>query len=135
MLFRSRWRPVVKLPFPVSREAVAGVFGPAAPWIRSSYTDSELVEAVGAIGGAQVVEVDKSRTQREVNGCTVELAALQVGKRPVQTAAVEGEDPEAVRRMVRRLGLEGRHNTNYVRALTQACASEAASSAREGAQS
>ena len=49
--------------------------------------------------------------------CIVEYATVKVDGKEYKTAAAEDPDPSKVKRIVEKMGLWGRENINYVKAL------------------
>ena len=118
----ERWEPVLKAPFPLSRDDVAAVYaalGVAAPHLdRTSYSvDSVLDELVGPEPRIATVRVRKHRRRFVVGGCAAELTDVTADGRTTQTIAVEHEDRALVVAAVESLGLQNRVNTSYPRGL------------------
>lgn len=118
----ERWRPVFKRAFPLSSEAVTALFGywnlPTPSRLRSQYGVLDLLgDLVTSHADLRSIVVTKRRRGTVIDECLVESAALSVAGRALHTIAVEAEDPERVRRVVRALGCTPSANTNYVHAL------------------
>jgi hypothetical protein len=118
----EQWYPVMKAGFPLTGPVLADVFRawktPVPAFAREAYGyDEFLREIVEPHPDLRTVQVVKERHGFMINGCIVEIANLTFDGRPVRTVAVEMEDPAAVTRTVRELGLEGFENINYLKAL------------------
>jgi exopolyphosphatase/guanosine-5'-triphosphate,3'-diphosphate pyrophosphatase len=118
----EQWFPVMKAGFPLAVPVLQDVFrawnAPAPSFARDAYGyDEFLKEIVGPHPDLRMVAVDKERHGFMINGCIVEIADLKFDGRPIRTVAVEMEDPGAVIRTVRELGLDGFENVNYLKAL------------------
>ena len=118
----EQWLPVMKAAFPLPAADMARVFEalrlPLPPLSAASYTLDQFVDEFAAPGGPiRAVKVHKRRTRYTVNGCMAELSDVTVDGQPTRTIAVEAEDPAAVIRAVRELGLGGHTNTSYPRGL------------------
>jgi exopolyphosphatase/guanosine-5'-triphosphate,3'-diphosphate pyrophosphatase len=118
----EQWNPVLKSGFPLTRGVLAqvcaawGVTLPASA--REAWTLEEFLgEVVAAHARLRAIAVGKERFGLTVDGCIVELANLTFDGKPIRTAAVEHEDPALVIATVRKLGLDGFENTNYIKAL------------------
>jgi exopolyphosphatase/guanosine-5'-triphosphate,3'-diphosphate pyrophosphatase len=61
--------------------------------------------------------VHKRRAHYRVDGCMVELTAIEAVGRSVRTIAIEDPDPALLRATIVRLGLAGRANVNMARGL------------------
>jgi exopolyphosphatase / guanosine-5'-triphosphate,3'-diphosphate pyrophosphatase len=118
----QRWEPVLKQSFPLPRDDVATVYDAlgigTSPPDRDIASLDELLATLAESGDAVlVVRIHKRRVRYTLAGCMAELTDLQAGGRSTRTIAVESEDPSAVIRAVRGLGLDGQLNTSYSRAI------------------
>jgi len=118
----EQWFPVMKAGFPLDPPVLADVFrawkAPLPALRKGAYGYEEFLrELVEPHPDLRMVAVDKERHGFMVNGCIVEIAELKFDGRPTRTVAVEMEDPAAVIRTVRELGLDGFENVNYLKAL------------------
>jgi len=118
----EQWYPVMKAGFPLAAPVLGAVFrawkAPLPELRREAYGYDELLnELVRPHPDLKIVAVDKERHGFMINGCIVEIADLKFDGQPARTVAVEMEDPAAVIRTVRELGLAGFENVNYLRAL------------------
>lgn len=115
------WLPILKHSFPVSQNvlnqtcAAWGVSPPAMP--GDCDMEPFLSTVVRPHPQLAAVDVFKERHGFMVDGCIVEFANLRFDDQPMQTVAVEMEDPEKVLSVVRLLGLTTVENINYVQAL------------------
>ncbi|MCU0236236.1 MAG: hypothetical protein MUC72_04025 [Acidobacteria bacterium] len=118
----EQWFPVMKAGFPLALPVLNDVFmawKAALPALkREAYSYEEFLgELVSPHADLRMVRVEKERHGFMINGCIVEIADLKFDGRPIRTVAVEMEDPDAVMRTVRQLGLDGFENVNYLKAL------------------
>jgi exopolyphosphatase/guanosine-5'-triphosphate,3'-diphosphate pyrophosphatase len=117
----EQWRPVMKAPFPLSRDDVAVVLdalGAAIPLEQPAYALEQLVALVGAQrDDLPTVEVHKRRVRLTFGGCTGELSELRSEHGATRTLALESEDADLVTAAVRDLGLASRHNISVPREL------------------
>lgn len=118
----EQWFPVMKAGFPLAPPVLSDVFrawkAPLPKLQREAYGYEEFLrELVEPHPDLRTVAVDKERHGFMINGCIVEIADLKFDGRPIRTVAVEMEDPAAVIRTVRELGLDGFENVNYLKAL------------------
>jgi len=118
----EQWFPVMKAAFPLAPGVLDEVFkawkAPLPKLSREAYGyDEFLHDLVAPNPHLKMVAVEKERHGFTINGCIVEIANLKFDGRPIRSLAVEMEDPAAVIRTVRELGLDGLENVNYLRAL------------------
>jgi len=118
----EQWFPVMKAGFPLASPVLNDVFGAwkatLPPLRRDAYGYKEFLgELVGPHPDLKMVQVEKERHGFMINGCIVEIANLKFDSQPIRTVAVEMEDPAAVIKTVRELGLDGFENVNYLKAL------------------
>jgi hypothetical protein len=121
----EQWKPVLKADFPLNRLTIAGQIFPclrleppqlAAP--RYSIDDflNQVVQRESKIA---VARVSKRRVRFNPDRCQAEFAAVTIDHITADTVAVESEDADVVRQMMRRLGIEDRANTSYIRRVKQ----------------
>ncbi len=120
----ERWTPTLKEPFPIAAAIVGGKILPglrvdAPGFARDAYTLEQLIaEVVRPNAKLRAVELTKNRTQYSVKGTTAEFTIVRLKDgQHTQTVAVESEDANAVRAVVKELGLDGAPNVSYVKAL------------------
>ncbi len=115
------WLPVLKERFPISDTTLEETFvaWKVAPPVMDRSCDRErfLSEVVASHDQLKSVAVFKERHGYLIDDLIVEVAFLHFDGQPVQTVAVEMEDPSKVMTLVRELGLSDRENINYVKAL------------------
>jgi exopolyphosphatase/guanosine-5'-triphosphate,3'-diphosphate pyrophosphatase len=116
------WQPVLKVPFPVDpadlRIVATHLAVTSPPLDRLAYSIEEwLSEVVARTSGLTVAPVQKTRYGSTLDECLVEVADLVIDNMPVVTIAVESEDPDRVRRIVRSLGLDSCPAEDYVTAI------------------
>ncbi len=95
----ERWRPVLKQPTTLTADDVR-----------------VLADALHATE-LRTVAVHKRRRRYRLDGCAVELVDVRAGGRALRTFAAESEDPAAVVRVLRGMGLDLHANTSYPRRL------------------
>ncbi len=127
----EQWYPVMKAGFPLARPVLEDVFrawkAPLPKLNLESYSFEEFLSLlVAPHPDLRKVVVDKTRHGFMINGCIVEIAELKFDGRPIRTVAVEMEDPAAVMKTVRDLGLAGFENINYLKALKRFMGMESA---------
>jgi hypothetical protein len=117
----ERWKPVLKVPFPLDREVVAnqifprlGFNPPSLP--RSQYRVEEfLIEVCNATNEITVVQVSKERLRYASDRCEMEFAIVIIDHTTRQTVAVEATETEPIFQMAEKLGIRGLVNTSYIR--------------------
>ena len=118
----EQWFPVMKAGFPLPHDVLHRVFqawkAEMPSLKRDAYVyDDFLNELVNPHTDLKMIQVEKERHGFMINGCIVEIADLKFDGQPIRTVAVEMEDPAAVIKTVRELGLDGFENVNYLKAL------------------
>jgi len=117
----EQWNPLMKASFPISLESLNTV---AKSWkvdiskdIKDGMTYEEFIAMVKSNPNLKAVDVFKNRHGYMINNCIVELAYLKFDGKPINTVAVEHEDPALVYETVKMLKLDKFENINYLRAL------------------
>jgi len=116
----EQWAPVLKAAFPLTVDELTPVFralgldAPPAPGGCDLKRFLQIVEDNDRIHAASVHKV---RDLFDVKGCAVEASAVTVEGEAFRTLAVESPDPVKVREAVASLGLWGRENVSYVKAM------------------
>ena len=118
----EQWTPVVKASFPVAEEearAVADALQVELGTLTAApYSLDALLAELGVPGsGVVAVEVSKRRQRYRIDGCMAELTEVRTPHGSTGTVAIESEDAALVLRTVRKLGLTGRPNVNFLRGL------------------
>ena len=118
----EQWMPVLKTGFPIAAETLACLFkifkAEAPEFKRAEYTYEQFLdEVIRPCADLELVEVKKSRDIYKIEGTTAEIAETSFNGRPWRTICVEHEDPELVISVVKKLGLEGAPNVNYIQAM------------------
>ena len=112
----ERWRPVLKVAFPVPAIEVGAVLAAleAAGRVRDVKSADDL-----AAGSPDLlaVRVRKRRRHYAVGGCLAELTSMRTAKGTVSTIAVESEEPARVSATVRELGFDTGRNVCVARGL------------------
>lgn len=122
----EQWAVHCKAPFPIEAARLNAEVFPllgltAPPLARPLYTlDQFLDEVVGPQSAVAVVQVSKHRRFHTVNRCIAEIADVTIDGRPLQTAAVESTDLDALREARRLVGLDRHDNVSYPRAIHRA---------------
>jgi exopolyphosphatase/guanosine-5'-triphosphate,3'-diphosphate pyrophosphatase len=112
----EQWLPVLKAAFPLSAEDARSVI--AALGVETPATAISSFDDLRRLDGVLAVSVHKHRRRYTVSGCMAELTDVDTDHGATRTIAVESEDPALVLAAIRELGLESRHNVNYVRGLS-----------------
>jgi hypothetical protein len=117
----EQWKPFKKVAFPLPREELIElykVFNISSPeFEKDSYTFDEFIDLAEKDEKLLVFYVDKNRDLYDVDGCIVEYTTVKVDGRLFKTVTAELPDPEKVKQTVRKMGLWGKENINYVKAL------------------
>ncbi len=120
----EQWYPTMKLEFPLSKEQVTELFTKYfkidVPELADSYDYAAFVELCGQQKDLCVVDVKKVRYITKIDDTTVEVAETEFNGAPNRTVCVEHIDPALVMSVVRKLGVEGLPNINYIRAMKDA---------------
>ena len=120
----EQWYPTMKLSFPLSKEQVTELFTKYfkidVPELADSYDYASFVELCGQQKDLCVVDVKKVRYITNIDETIVEVAETEFNGVPNRTVCVEHIDPALVMSVVRKLGVEGLPNINYIRAMKDA---------------
>ena len=120
----EQWYPTMKLSFPLSKEQVTELFTKYfkidVPELKDSYDYAAFVELCGQQKDLCVVDVKKVRYITNIDETIVEVAETEFNGVPNRTVCVEHIDPALVMSVVRKLGVEGLPNINYIRAMKDA---------------
>lgn len=119
------WAPVFKARFPLRRDDVIAAFGhwqlPLPKLARENYSSEAFIgDLIVAEPALRAVRVAKSRRGFAFAGCIAEFVRLSVESLPLQSFALEHEQPARILRALRDLGLEPAANTNYPAGLKHA---------------
>ncbi len=119
----EQWKPVIKVEFPLpvsEMEKVYDIYRLVMPdFGKDTVTYEEFLAAAKKDPRLLPVEVVKTRDLYDVDGCIVEYATVLIEGKKYITAAAEDPDPEKVKRTVKKLGLWGKENINYVKAIKE----------------
>lgn len=124
----EQWVPWVKTGFPLAAAfLIDGLFSrlrlPAPTLARDEYEFEQFLdEVVAPHPDLTAVEVAKRRKSYQVAGCITEIADVVIGRHELQTAGIESVDPDALSEALRLVGLEGRANVSYPRAIKRVLA-------------
>ena len=117
----EQWKPIKKVDFPLPRNEMIElyrIFKLTPPKLEDKdYTIDEFLDMARSDDRLLVFNVEKTRDLYDVDGCIVEYATVKVNGREVTTVAAELEDPKKVKETVQKMGLWGKENINYVKAL------------------
>lgn len=117
----EQWKPIKKVDFPLPKDEMIElyrIFRLTPPELKDkNYTIDEFLDIARDDNRLMVFSVEKVRDLYDVDGCIVEYATVKVNGKKVKTAAAELEDPEKVKETVQKMGLWGKENINYVKAL------------------
>jgi hypothetical protein len=113
------WDVDMKTPFPVPADVLTYRVLPILrvdpmPLRRDAYgLELFFDEIVKPHPDLADVDVKKNREFYSVDGCLAEIAEVTIAGRPVQTAAIESVDIEALRGALLRIGLDRYENLSY----------------------
>jgi len=117
----EQWKPIKKVDFPLAKGEIIElykIFRVTSPQLmEDQYTIKEFLEMARNDDRLMVFNVEKVRDIYDVDGCIVEYATVKVDGKIVKTVAAELENHKKVKETVQKLGLWGKENINYVRAL------------------
>ena len=117
------WTVVLKIPFPVGGDDLAPLFelwgAPPLADRASRLGPEAFVRRIGETPPLTAVRVSKIRRMATLDGCSAELADLEIEGKRTRSLAVESEDAGAVLAAVRRLGRDPGENTSFVAALKE----------------
>ena len=117
----EQWKPIKKVDFPLPKDEMIElyrIFRLIPPKLMDKdYSIDEFLDMARNDDRLMVFSVEKVRDLYDVDGCIVEYATVKVNGKEVRTAAAELEDPKKVKETVQKMGLWGKENINYVKAL------------------
>ncbi len=116
----EQWKPALKASFPLTPDQLAEVYRIVDLTARPTAEGCDfeaLLRIVDQDEKAWVVHVAKIRDLYDVDGCIVEASEVVFDGEAFQTVAAEDPDPDRVRNMVARLGLQGQDNISYLAAI------------------
>jgi len=117
----EQWKPIKRVDFPLPKDEMIElyrIFRLTPPKLMDKdYSIDEFLDMARNDDRLMVFSVEKVRDLYDVDGCIVEYATVKVNGKEVRTAAAELEDPEKVKETVQKMGLWGKENINYVKAL------------------
>jgi len=117
----EQWKPIKKVEFPLPKDEMIElyrIFRISPPELtQDQYSIEQFLEMAKNDERLMVFNVKKIRDLYDVDGCIVEYATVNVDGRELITVAAELEDPDKVKETVEKLGLWGKENINYVKAL------------------
>jgi len=117
----EQWKPIKKVDFPLPKNELVElyrIFRLTPPELEDkSYSIDDFLQMATSDDRLLVFNVEKVRDLYDVDGCIVEYATVRVNGKEIKTAAAELEDPKRVKETVKKMGLWGKENINYVKAL------------------
>lgn len=118
----EQWTVLTKASFPIHINDIALVykaFGLELPYLdKDEYSYTEyLEELIAKNSNLKMVNVHKERNGYMVNDAIVEIAEVKFDDFKTRTIAVEHADMEVVLRTLKKLGLIGLKNVNYINAM------------------
>ena len=120
----EQWKPIKKVDFPLPKNELIElyrIFRVTPPKLEEKkYSIEEFLDMAKNDNRIMVFNVEKIRDLYDVDGCIVEYATVKIDGREIKTAAAELEDPKKVKETVQKMGLWGKENINYVKALKRA---------------
>lgn len=120
----EQWYPTLKEGFPLKAASIQRLFADffkiEVPALADSYTYEAFVALCKQQKDLCVVDVYKERAIYTINEAIVEIAETKFNGVPMRTVCVEHTDPANVIGVVRKLGLEGFENINYIQAMKTA---------------
>jgi exopolyphosphatase / guanosine-5'-triphosphate,3'-diphosphate pyrophosphatase len=116
----EQWQLVLKSRFPIEAALIKEQIFPRleleAPELsKDRYIMDEFLEVVSARPGISIVPVAKKRMRFDLRACLAEFSKVTIKNVPRETVAVESDDPGAVLRAIRDLGIDSARNTSYIR--------------------
>lgn len=115
------WKPIKKVEFPLPKNELLELYEiwRVSPpnFDKDIYTFDEFLEIAKTNEKLLIFNVDKVRDLYDVDGCIVEYSKVTVDGKIFMTAAAELPDTSVVKKVVEKMGLWGRENTSYVKAL------------------
>lgn len=113
------FQPRGKFKFPVAKAELATILSHLKvqlPLDSDNYSFEEFVSIARKHPELRVVQVEKMRYGFSIDGVICEYAQVWFNGAMLETACVESEDHEAMKKVVDEIGLAGMPNTNYLRA-------------------
>ena len=124
----EQWWPTVQGTFPLDATEVREVYRAwnrrAPAGLAPTYDEGAFRALCAHDPDVVTVEVAKTRHLTSFEDCQSEWAALSMNGTTTCTIAVLGETPQAVWSTIHTLGLDGRENVSYVKALKRMFAAE-----------
>ena len=120
------WRPWLKADFPLAASLLLeevlprlGVVELDLHW--DSYSLATFIDdVIRSHPQLHVVDLSKRRLKYDIAGCLAEFAEVTVNRHELATLAAESADLDALRELLRRLGIEGFENVSYPLAIKRA---------------
>ena len=114
------WRPLLKEAFPLPAATIGAVFAALQvlpPTIPAPITLDQLLAEVASDSRLQALEVHKTRSRYQLEGCIAELTEVTANGKTICTIAIESETAAHINSALLTLGLEGLENVSYPRGL------------------
>ncbi len=118
----EQWTVMMKADFPIHINDLVLVFkafGMPLPYFKKDeYSYKEYLEdIIKSNPNLHSIDVSKKRFGYMIDECMVEIAEVKFNNVAKRTVAVEHANPELVIKTVKKLGLDGFENINYIKAI------------------
>ena len=119
------WRPIVRRGFPVTRRFLRERISPALNVTFDRLPEPSydlwpfIHQVVAPRRDVAVARISKHRCQLALGECQAEIVHLRINGERAQSIALESEEPDALRRLLRDLGLDQFENSSYPTILRQ----------------
>ncbi len=118
----EQWTVLMKSAFPIYINDLALVykaFNLKLPYLeKDEYSYEEYLQTlIKPNKDLKMIDVFKLRNGFMIDDCIVEIAEVKFNEIPLRTIAVEQADPQLVIKTVRKLGLNGFENINYIKVM------------------
>ncbi|WP_022668375.1 hypothetical protein [Desulfospira joergensenii] len=113
------FQPRGKFQFPVNKEELGKIFENLQADVvldKDTYTLDEFISMVDADADLSAVDVQKERYGFSVDGMICEYGKVLFNGALIETACVESEDYEGMKKAIKALEIDGLENVNYLKA-------------------
>ena len=115
------WKPIKKVEFPLPKDELLDLYKiwkvDSKELNKDIYTFEEFLNIAKSNDKLLIFNVSKIRDLYDVDGCIVEYSKVTVNGKTYITAAAELPDTSIIKKVVKKMGLWGRENISYVKAL------------------
>ncbi|MDA3814567.1 MAG: hypothetical protein PF570_09995 [Candidatus Cloacimonetes bacterium] len=120
----EQWTVLAKSAFPIHINDLALVykaFGIKLPYLdKDEYSYREYIDLlIGKNPDLKMINVEKNRHGYLIENAIVEIAEVKFNQFETKTIAVEHANMDVVLKIVKKLGLTGYENVNYIKAMKQ----------------